>query len=221
MTTKNQPRGVRSNNPGNIEYNPAVKWQGLVGPEDHPSKRFAKFKSAEYGIRALTRLLITYQDRYGLNTIEGAIKRWAPPVENNTVAYINHVSKVSGMAPDYVYDAHDFEDMLPLVKAIILHENGIQPYTDAQLTKGLVLAGVEPPMKSLQKTRTVKGGQAAVVGVAGGAAVDMGAIDMVKDQFEGLSAYHDYFMYGFLALSVIGIAYMLWARLDDRRKGLR
>lgn len=221
MPNKNQPRGIRNNNPGNIEYNPAVKWQGIEGPEGHPSKRFAKFKSPEYGIRALVRLLITYQDRYGLNTIEGAINRWAPSFENNTRAYAEHVSKVSGFAVDYVYNAHSFDDMLPIVKGIILHENGVQPYTDAQLTKGLVMAGLEPPVQSLQKTRTVKGGQAAMVGVAGGAAVDFGAVDALKEEFVALAPYHDYFMYGFLTLSVVGIIYMMWARIDDRRKLLR
>jgi hypothetical protein len=26
------PRGIRNNNPGNIEYNPNTKWQGLASP---------------------------------------------------------------------------------------------------------------------------------------------------------------------------------------------
>ena len=79
MTTK-QPRGIRNNNPGNIRRN-GDPWQGLA--KDQTDREFFTFQSAVYGIRALARLLITYQDKYGLCTIEGIITRWAPAMRGH------------------------------------------------------------------------------------------------------------------------------------------
>ena len=59
MTTPN-PRGIRNNNPGNIRRN-GDPWQGLA--KEQNDREFFTFKSAVYGIRALARLLITYQDK--------------------------------------------------------------------------------------------------------------------------------------------------------------
>lgn len=40
---------------------------------------------------------------------------------------------------------HDYAVLRPLVPAIIKHENGQQPYTNAEMDAGLVLASVETP----------------------------------------------------------------------------
>ena len=119
---------------------------------------FLTFKSPVYGIRALARTLIAYQDKHDLRTIRQIISRWAPPKENNTNAYVRAVVADTGLDANQPLDMHRFEHLLPLTKAIIHHENGQQPYTDAQLTKALVLAGVEPEKGNLQASRTVKGG---------------------------------------------------------------
>ena len=42
----------------------------------------------------------TYYGKYGLKTIRGIVSRWAPPKENNTEAYIRHVSDYTGIGPD-------------------------------------------------------------------------------------------------------------------------
>lgn len=117
------------------------------------------FKSPIYGIRALARTLIKYQDKHRLCTIRQIIGRWAPATENDTVAYIKAVSDETGLAPDVALDMHKYEHLKALATAIIKHENGQQPYTGAQIDKALVLAGVEPPAKNLQHTRTVRGGR--------------------------------------------------------------
>ncbi|GEM_PF-3663667 len=36
-------RGVRNNNPGNIDYNPRNQWQGQLRPDPAIEKRFARF----------------------------------------------------------------------------------------------------------------------------------------------------------------------------------
>lgn len=130
-----QPRGIRNNNPGNIEYN-GTQWQGLDNP---PSDgRYCRFTDPVFGIRALARVLGNYQRLYGINTVRGIINRWAPPVENDTASYINHVARVLGVGPDDVINVHDH--MTQLVQVITLHENGQQPYADQQIVDGIRMA---------------------------------------------------------------------------------
>lgn len=86
-------RGERNNNPGNIRH--GAKWQGLASTQT--DKDFCQFISPEYGIRAIYKLIQTYQNKYGLNTIKSIIYRYAPPNENNTLGYIERVSKEIGI----------------------------------------------------------------------------------------------------------------------------
>lgn len=105
----------------------------------------------------------------------------------------------------------------------IRHENGQQPYTDAEITKALVLAGVEPDTPSLQKTRTVKGGQTATAATAGLGVVEavQETLDPARDTLSGLAPYLDAAKWLLLVITLVSIGVMLWARIDDRRKGLR
>ena len=162
MTTT-KPRGIRHNNPGNLRRT-TDPWQGLAVPQTDSA--FFVFKDATYGIRALARTLINYQDQHGLRTIRQIISRWAPANENDTASYINAVAKQAGFDADQPLNMHKFDHLKAVTVNIIRHENGQQPYSDAQITKALVLAGVEPSTASLQETRTVKGGQAATAATA-------------------------------------------------------
>ena len=220
MTSKTPARGIRNNNPGNLRRTDDP-WQGLA--ETQTDAEFCIFKSPIYGIRALARVLIAYQVKHGLRTIRQIIERWAPPNENDTVAYIKAVSDETGFAPDQTLDMHTHADLKPLVEAIIKHENGQQPYTAAQVDKALVLAGVEPPPKNLQRTRTVRGGQAATA-----ATVGLGALQAVqdgiapaRDSLQMLVPYLDIAKWLLLAITLIGLGVMIWARIDDHRRGLR
>ena len=97
----------------------ADKWQGQVLPQRaivrYAFKRlgsfatvgksgegaFCQFYSMEWGWRAAFVILCrTYYGKYGLKTIRGIVTRWAPPKENNTEAYIRHVSDYTGIGPD-------------------------------------------------------------------------------------------------------------------------
>jgi len=131
------PRGIRNNNPGNIDYNKNVKWEGVTGKEK--GGRFAKFESPEMGIRAMAKLLTTYNQRYGLSTLPEIIERYAPPVENDTQSYIKQVSKLADIPVNQNIDFNNKQTMLKLLKAMIKIENGIQPYTDEQILKGISL----------------------------------------------------------------------------------
>ena len=64
-------------------------------------RAFVQFESLEWGWRAAFKLLTrTYYHNYRLYTIRMIIQRWAPPQENNTEAYIQNVSRLSGIGPD-------------------------------------------------------------------------------------------------------------------------
>lgn len=127
-------RGIRNHNPGNIRH--GDKWLGLA--DNQTDKSFCVFTSPEYGIRAMARVLHNYFIRHGLTTVREIIDRWAPPIENDTDSYINSVSYALGVTPDarlYVPDR-----MTTLVKAIIVHENGVQPYSDVIISRGVEMA---------------------------------------------------------------------------------
>lgn len=131
-----QTRGIRLNNPGNIEQ--GQKWQGLSDVQADP--RFCSFTDAEYGIRALCKILLTYQTKYKITTIYGMINRWAPPQENPTAAYVSNVSKWSGFAAKVPVDLKKRENLAKIAKAIIRQENGVQPYTEDIILLGVDLA---------------------------------------------------------------------------------
>lgn len=129
-------RGLRNNNPGNLRRTSNDTWLGLAPEQTDPE--FVQFVSPEYGIRAMYVTLKTYyRDRYGLGTLEQMINRWAPPVENDTEAYIDAVSRRTGIVRNARVTDADFPK---LISAIIAQENGIDPYTTATIGRGISLA---------------------------------------------------------------------------------
>lgn len=137
MTMK-ESRGVRNNNPGNIDYNKANQWQGQLGLEvGVPKPRFARFDSPENGLRALGKLLQTYQSKHGLKTVKQIISRWAPSTENDTEAYVRSVEKRTGTAPGAEVNMKDQKVLRGFTEAIVIHENGYNPYTDAIYAEGV------------------------------------------------------------------------------------
>lgn len=130
-------RGFRNSNPGNIRRGDA--WRGLASVQDDPS--FCTFTAPVYGIRALVKILIAYQAR-GLLTVRKMINAWAPPVENDTGAYVEAVSREVGATPDQVISIKDRGVCARMVAAIIRHENGSQPYAANVISDAMTLAGI-------------------------------------------------------------------------------
>lgn len=115
------PRGLRNNNPGNIRRS-GEKWKGLKPIQE--DKDFFQFRSRGYGYRALIRTLQTYRSKYGVYTIADMIRRWAPPIENDTSAYIRRVCQRLMVPTDYIPDTGDKATMCAIAAAISLVENG-------------------------------------------------------------------------------------------------
>lgn len=132
----NPTRGERNNNPGNIDRT-ADRWQGVSSEQTDP--RFISFTAPEWGIRAMAKILMHYQNTEGDKTIAEMINRWAPPAENVTSAYVTDVAEYCGVDPSANYPL-TLPNLTKLVWAIIRHENGRVSYTDQQIAAGIQLA---------------------------------------------------------------------------------
>ena len=113
--TQSQPSsgGVpfAANNPLNMRY---VGQSGATN-----TNGFAAFPTPEAG-KAATDSLFDRYAQTGVNTLRGLISRWAPSTDNNpTDAYINHVSKQTGIDPDQQIDLTS-----PTIKAVVQHAMG-------------------------------------------------------------------------------------------------
>jgi len=118
---KTLPRGIRNNNPGNIEAGAFTqKLPGFIGSDG----RFAQFETPEQGVNAMGQLLESY-GRRGHNTLSKIINRWAPSTENNTRAYIQSVASNTGIDPNMPLDLSDPNIKNAVTQAMILHENGM------------------------------------------------------------------------------------------------
>jgi hypothetical protein len=136
VSAQSQPRGIRNNNPLNIRYSAANNWQGQTGTDGE----YAIFDEPENGIRAAAKLLNRYITVYGLVSVSGIISRWAPATENNTQSYISAVSnKLEVLENEPILWPTQAQE---LIKAMIHHENGVQPYSNETINEGIKRAGL-------------------------------------------------------------------------------
>ena len=222
MTTS---RGIRNNNPLNIRKTD-TSWKGEVGGADN---EFETFSAPEWGIRAAARILQTYQEKYGLNTVRGIVGRWAPPSENDTSAYVQAVSIWADFEPDDPLDMTNYDTVYRLLRAMARMENGKPPepktmwYPDDLWEKGLRQAGLSPS-KPLTKSRTA-------VATAGGAVASTSAVAVLTDLL-GLPAWIEPMIPQALSgldekqvaigiLILVGLTQWrtIFARVDDKLKG--
>jgi len=213
-------RGIRNKNPGNIERT-ATRWQGMSDDQTN-DERFVQFDHAKWGIRAIARILITYQDKRRakdgspIDSIQDIINRWAPPHENPTDKYAHHIAVVLNKGLTSYIDVYEYDTMFNLVKSIIHFENGVQPYDDATINQGLRLAGIDVPVKPLSKSRTIKAASTASATTSLTLLLE-GAGSMI----EPLVPYVDVAQYVLLGITMISIGITVWARIDDANKEVR
>ena len=130
------PRGLRLKNPGNIR--PGAGFFGEIGDDGG----YAEFDSDAAGIRAIQRLLKTYGNQYGINTLRGLANRYAPPSDNNpTDNYIEFLSQQTGIDPDEPINlAERGSEIIP---AIIGFEQGQQPFSQDMINKAIGAAELD------------------------------------------------------------------------------
>lgn len=129
---------IALNNPMNIRIS-AVAWRN----KDAPSRnaQFETFPTPEDGLHAGMENTLNCQLIHACYSISSIISRLSPPTENDTPGYIQMVCDLCGAQEDEDYDLTIAENLIDLSKAIILRENGEQPYPDAllqQIAHGLV-----------------------------------------------------------------------------------
>lgn len=225
---KNVPRGIRNNNPGNIDRG-KDQWQGLAADQSS-DPRFCVFSDPTWGIRALARVLISYQDKYNIRTIKDIISRWAPGNENDTDAYVLMVSKQTGLSPNVRLDLHEYQFMEPVVQAIIRHENGRGPlgtpntwYGQDVIDVALSRAGIVKKASTVAKVPVTRETVAATsVGTLGVAQL----ADMAPQISAALDKSQDNLSSGSWVRIVIGVAtiafavYIAWSQVKKHKIGV-
>ena len=138
------PIGIRNNNPGNIRTS-GLDWEGAVGEEGG----FVKFDGPIAGGKALIRNLMAYNTKYGLDTVEGIIGRWAPAAENNTRAYVDAVANGMGVGAKDPLDMRNPTVLAKLAGLISRHENGgdhFDPEFFGKVADAAVTGGAVDPL---------------------------------------------------------------------------
>lgn len=212
-------RGLSNNNPGNIRRD-KTPWQGLAAQQN--DAQFFQFESPIWGIRAISRILITYQDKYGCGTIGDAVKRWAPPTENDTGSYIHDVCVRVGYAENLPVDFHEYEINRAMVEAIIWHENGAMPYTRAQIDEGLKLAGIVQSVPQSTTVAMAKDPKVIAATVAGTAATVQATVSSVSDIWDTLATKIDprYLVWSCVAIVVGFAVWFAIQKFQARKQGL-
>lgn len=174
---------IGPNNPGNLRYNAADRWQGAAEPPQIDG--FCAFTTPVYGIRALARVLIAYQDKHGCHTIAEFIGRYAPESDSNpTAQYIKNVSEWTGFGETQPLNVHTYEHARPLVEAIIRQEQGTQIYSAGQINDALSLSGIipNPPVSAVKAVaQDPKVIAATIAGAAGSAQAVVSSVSGLWD----------------------------------------
>lgn len=154
---KNLPRGLRNNNPGNINFD---HQPGATLERDGSGSRFAFFQSPLQGLAAMAHQIGLYAKR-GIRSIAGIIGKWAPPSENNTTAYLTNVSRNLGVSPTTPINVYDPKVMAALMAQITKIENGKQPFSQDMMIQaaqqGLGLKASTPTATAASDTSSAGG----------------------------------------------------------------
>ena len=126
----NEPRGIRNNNPLNIRHS-ADRWEGARATQTDRS--FVQFESMAYGFRAAWKVLESYWKHFKEQrehfTVGNIIRRWAPPSENDTEAYIRTVLMLTGLGGKELLPRPQagiaLDKLAKLLKAMMVMECGI------------------------------------------------------------------------------------------------
>lgn len=138
--------GYKGCNPLNIRAG-SDKWQGSIGKTD---KGYLIFNSPVEGVRAATKIIRNYSDKYGIDTVEGIISRFAPASENPTRAYIQNVAKLTGFDPNERLNTKNPDVLQKLINAMIHQEIGGNPYSDETIKAGIAKGLGLPTDESVQ-----------------------------------------------------------------------
>jgi len=136
-----QQTGYKNNNWLNVRFNANNNWVGQTGADDGG---YAQFENPLYGLRAADKVLENYGVRHNINTIRGAITRFAPPSDNNpTDNYINFVARNVGISSDAEIDLGDPGIREQLISAMVRFEtpDAAKEYNSNLLEQARTISG--------------------------------------------------------------------------------
>ena len=139
------PLGIRNFNPGNLRKPSGDPFLGTSGMDSG----YLTFSDPNYGLRALARNLMTYQDEYGIDNVNSLVDRYAPPSDNPEKSRENYklaLSNILGINPDEQFNIK--EKMPQLMEGIIKFENKNQmPYSSDQLSTAIDSASIDDELE--------------------------------------------------------------------------
>jgi len=218
-----EPRGIRNNNPLNIDYHAKNPWQGLDNP---PSDgRFARFTEPQWGVRAAIVILRNYQKR-GLVSVRQMLSTWAPATENNVENYVGFVCRKTGFTSEQHIDLNDKAQTIALLKAMVLMECGPVPAGSANgnWLDDAVYEAAWSLSKPMTRSRTAQGSIAAGGAAVAGAVIE--AAQVYLPQAADAAAvvtpvWPEIGRWVLIAVAIAGAGLALYARLEARRDGVR
>lgn len=126
--SSSEPLGIQNNNPGNLRTG--------------PNGSFGTYATPMEGLQALRDQLSLYFNggsaaagHQHLDTLRDIISTYAPKSENNTAAYIADVAKQMGVTADAQLNLNDPQTMAALMRGIIQHEEGYNPYSSEMINQ--------------------------------------------------------------------------------------
>ncbi len=132
--------GIRNHNPGNISTPNWRRWKGAIGCDD---RGYLIFKNDRAGLRALRINLRLYASKHHIRTVDGIVRRWA---KLNAYSAITDRRAYEETVCDYVQvlsgtplAMEDVRVQKDLGEAIILAENGCDPYSKAMLDEAFCI----------------------------------------------------------------------------------
>ena len=217
------PRGIRSNNPTNIEYSERTQWQGLdVPPSDG---RFCRFVKPEWGLRATLVILRNYQKR-GLTTLLQMVSTWAPSTENEPRSYAASVAKVMGINAHDAVDLNDKDLIIKMLRGMVRVECGPPPAGTANgdWLDDSVYEAAWSLANPMTKSRTVRGSGAAVGAAVAGAVIEA-ATEILPQAADAATLitplWPEIARWVLIVIVIAGAGLALYSRLEARKAGIR
>lgn len=134
VSAKGRTIADRFNNPANLRA--AAGYQTA----NTKSGKFAVFPTLDEGVLAAAKQLQIYGTR-GVDNIHDIVGKWAPPKENNTRAYIDHVTKATGRSEFEKLNLNDPKVLAQLISSMAVKEGMGNRLSEEKVTRIINNAG--------------------------------------------------------------------------------
>lgn len=137
MIRRYKPRNVRNNNPLNLIKDNRYSWVGEIG---HDISGFIRFETPELGFRAAYKNLMTYKNKYGIDSISAIIDRWtsgdSQEIQSNYKLFLVNSLQLDA---EQQLNENDYPNLL-LAMSYFEGAQGRNEYTLEQVQNGVALA---------------------------------------------------------------------------------